>query len=302
MLLSSAMQIPRLLSVLCSALAVSASPFRRRDSLTQFAGVNIAGLDFGSDTNGACTQGSPQVAANAAAQMQHFASNDKLNLFRLPVCWQYLVNWELGGTLDCANFQVFNELMQECLATGAHCIIDIHNYARWDGGIVGQGGPSDDALANVWGQLAAMYKNNTSVVFGIMNEPHDVPDISRWAQTVQTSVTAIRNAGASSHMILLPGNVWTCAATFISSGSLGALQGVKNPDGSTTGLIFDVHQYLDNGGGKTTECQSDHINDAWSPLASALRQAGRQAMITETGGGNTDSCGKYVCSMLQFVK
>lgn len=28
-----------------------------------------------------------------------------------------------------------------------------------------------------------------------MNEPHDVPDINMWAQSVQAAVTAIRNAG-----------------------------------------------------------------------------------------------------------
>lgn len=28
-----------------------------------------------------------------------------------------------------------------------------------------------------------------------MNEPHDVPDIERWAQSAQAAVTAIRNAG-----------------------------------------------------------------------------------------------------------
>jgi hypothetical protein len=38
-----------------------------------------------------------------------------------------------------------------------------------------------------------------------MNEPHDIPDISIWAATVQTAVTAIQKAGATTQMILLPG-------------------------------------------------------------------------------------------------
>lgn len=28
-----------------------------------------------------------------------------------------------------------------------------------------------------------------------MNEPHDIPDINLWAESVQAAVTAIRNAG-----------------------------------------------------------------------------------------------------------
>jgi len=31
--------------------------------------------------------------------------------------------------------------------------------------------------------------------FRSMNEPHDVPDIVKWADTVQQAVTAIRKAG-----------------------------------------------------------------------------------------------------------
>lgn len=65
--------------------------------------------------------------------MQHFVSQDKLNIFRLPVGWQYLVNNKLGGTLDPTFFATYDRLMQACLKTGAKCILDIHNYARWYG-------------------------------------------------------------------------------------------------------------------------------------------------------------------------
>lgn len=37
-------------------------------------------------------------------------------------------------------------------------VLDLHNYARWNGGIVGQGGPTDAQLANVWEQLAKKYR------------------------------------------------------------------------------------------------------------------------------------------------
>lgn len=94
--------------------------------------------------------------------------------------------------------------MQSCLATASYCAIDIHNFARVSGQIIGQGGPSDEQFADLWAQLATYYKNHEKVVLGLMNEPHDV-DIGVWANTVQAAVTAIRNAGAVSQMILLPG-------------------------------------------------------------------------------------------------
>lgn len=41
--------------------------------------------------------------------------------------------------------------------------------------------------------------------FGIMNEPHDVPNIAGWVTSVQTVVNAIRAAGATNQYILIPG-------------------------------------------------------------------------------------------------
>ena len=37
-------------------------------------------------------------------------------------------------------------------------------------------------------------------------QPHDVPDINKWADSVQAVVTAIRKAGATQQIILIPGN------------------------------------------------------------------------------------------------
>jgi endoglucanase len=33
---------------------------------------------------------------NGAVKMQHFVNDDSFNMFRLPVGWQYLLNYKLG--------------------------------------------------------------------------------------------------------------------------------------------------------------------------------------------------------------
>ena len=48
-------------------------------------------------------------------------------------------------------------------------------------------------------QLATKYKSQAKILFGVMNEPHDL-DVPTWATTVQAAVTAIRQAGATSQM------------------------------------------------------------------------------------------------------
>jgi endoglucanase len=195
----------------------------------------------------------------------------------------------VGAAFDPTNFDKYDQLMQACLQTGAYCAIDIHNFARFDGQIIGQGGPTDAQFANLWTQLATKYSTISKVIFGLMNEPHDL-NVPTWANSVQTAVMAIRNAGASSQMILLPGTNFTSAGAFVSSGSGTALMGVTNPDGSNTGLIFDVHKYLDvDNSGTHTECTTDNIADAFQLVADFLRQNRRQAMVSETGAGSTAS-------------
>ncbi|KAI0084686.1 endoglucanase [Irpex rosettiformis] len=274
----------------------------------KFYGVNIAGFDFGCNTDGNCQASAAwppllkYYGHDGEGQMDHFVKDDGFNAFRLPVGWQFLANDVLGGPLVEANFQEYDDLVQACINSGAAgCIVDIHNYARWNGEIIGQGGPTNDQFAAIWGAIATKYAGNSKVIFGVMNEPHDVPDINAWAGSVQAAVTAIRQAGATSQLILLPGNNWTSAETFVSNGSADALNKVTNPDGTKTGLIFDVHKYLDSdNSGTHADCTTNNIDNAWQPLATWLRTNGRQALNTETGGGNTDSCAQFLCEQIAF--
>ena len=83
------------------------------------------------------------------------------------------------------------------------CVIDIHNYARWNKGIIGQGGPTNAQFVSLWTQLATKYKAEARVAFGVMNEPHEV-DIAKWGDTVQQVVAAIRGAGATTQLSNFP--------------------------------------------------------------------------------------------------
>jgi endoglucanase len=179
-------------------------------------------------------------------------------------------------------------------------MVDIHNFARWNGGIIGQGGPTDDQFVSLWTQLATKYKNSTKVVFELMNEPHDL-DITLWAATCQKVVTAIRNTGATSQMILLPGTNFDSAATLVSSGSAAALMAITNPDGSTTGLLLDVHKYLDeDNSGTHAACTTDNTA-AFQTVADFLRQSGRRALVTETGASSDSTCLTAFCAQNAFI-
>ncbi|KAH8202881.1 hypothetical protein TruAng_002934 [Truncatella angustata] len=265
----------------------------------QYLGVAIAGGDFGCQIDGTCPTSSVQFANDASDQMKHFVS-EGLNLLRIPTSWQFLVNNQLYGSLNDNSIAKYDQLIQTCLETGAYCMIDIHNFARWNGGIIGQGGPSDDQFVKLWTQLATKYVASEKVVFELMNEPHDL-DINIWTQTCQKVVTAIRNAGATTQMILLPGTNFDSAATLISSGSADSLLAITNPDGSTDGLILDIHKYLDeDNSGTHEECVTDNVG-AFAELAQFLRQNGRQGLISESGASSDASCFTNFCSQNTFI-
>jgi hypothetical protein len=68
--------------------------------------------------------------------------------FRLPFGWQYMVgNNQASTSLDPAFLGKYDTLVQSVLKSGGYAMLDLHNYARWNGGIVGQGGPSNDNVS-----------------------------------------------------------------------------------------------------------------------------------------------------------
>jgi endoglucanase len=180
-------------------------------------------------------------------------------------------------------------------------MIDIHNFARLDGAIIGQGGPTDKQFASLWAELATKYATEEKIVFELMNEPHDL-DVAVWARTCQSAVTAIRLAGAKTQMILLPGSNFDSAATLASSkGGAEELLAVTNPDGGTDGLLLDIHKYLDeDNSGTHAECVTDNV-DAFASVANFLRQNGRQGIVSETGASSDASCMKAFCSQNAFI-
>ncbi|PMD38430.1 glycoside hydrolase family 5 protein [Hyaloscypha variabilis F] len=272
------------------------------------AGINIAGCDFGMDNNASnhsyCPLGPAYYKPDGPGQMIHFATQDNFNVFRLPVGWQYITNNgnTATGTLDPTNSAAYDILVQQCLAAGSYCLIDIHNYARFNSLVIGQGGPTNAVFASLWASIATKYQTKNKVIFGLMNEPQGIPNITAWSDTVQAAVTAIRNAGATSQIILLPGNDFTSAESFVTDGSGPALAKVTNPDSTTTNLVFDVHKYLDSdGSGTSPDCVGNYISLAFEPLAQWLRCNGRMALLSETGGGSTSTCETYLCQAIVFL-
>lgn len=88
---------------------------------------------------------------------------------------------ELGGPINTTFLeQYYNVTVAAALASSptAHVIVDLvsesvlssssdfsenelqHNYARWNGEIISQGGPTNEQYGSIWYQLGQVYGNN----------------------------------------------------------------------------------------------------------------------------------------------
>ncbi|TWU76140.1 hypothetical protein ED733_000467 [Metarhizium rileyi] len=269
----------------------------------QDQGVAMAGIDFGCQINVSEKVQVPLASlggADSAGQMKHFVEDDGMNTFRLSMSWQFITARQVSGELDKINFGNFDKLVQACLDLGAYCMLDLHNFARYDDGIIGQGGPTDEVFAGLWKQLATYYAKSDRIIFGLMNEPHDL-DIKLWAKSCQAAVTAIRKAGATSQIILLPGTNFASAETFVSTGSADALAAITNPDGSTDKLVLDLHKYLDiNNSGTHSECTTNNV-EGFKTIAEWLRKNKRLGLVSETGASMDQSCMTRFCEQNKFI-
>jgi endoglucanase len=83
--------------------------------------------------------------------------------FRLPFGWQYMVGDNQASTsLDPTFLGKYDTLVQAVLKSGGYAMLDLHNYARWNGGIVGQGGPSNENVSLISRTMA----DGSLLVFG----------------------------------------------------------------------------------------------------------------------------------------
>ena len=58
-------------------------------------------------------------------------------------------NNQASTSLDPTFLSKYDTLVQGVLKSGGYALLDLHNYARWNGGIVGQGGPSNENVSRI---------------------------------------------------------------------------------------------------------------------------------------------------------
>ncbi|KAK6068382.1 cellulase [Seiridium cupressi] len=249
---------------------------------------------------------------NEAAVDVHVDQNH-VNLFRIAFLLERMCPpaTGLGATFNETHFDYYKEAVDYITVTkGAYAILDPHNYMRYNdpssqpysGSIIGN--TSDTTAATTeqfgqfWGELASRFADNERVIFGLMNEPHDMASSLVLANN-QAAIDGIRAANAS-NLIIMPGNSWTGGHSWTegTDPSSAVMNQFNDPLNNTA---IDIHEYLDyDFSGGHLECVSDPATNL-DALTAWLTENNLKAFITEFGGSNSTSCQEMLPDILNYM-
>jgi endoglucanase len=262
-------------------------------------GVNLSCAEFG-NTNLPGVYGTDYTYPTTT-EVDYFMGK-RMNVFRLPFRWERLQR-TLNASFDAAEQGRIDQFVNYATGRGAYVVLDPHNFGRYSNQIIGAG-VANSAFADFWRRLADLYRGNSRVIFGLMNEPHDLnssltADINQWLAAANAAIQAIRGTGAS-NLIMVPGSNWTGAHSWVSSGNAQIMLGVNDP---ANNYAYEVHQYLDSDySGTHTTCVSTTVGStALAAITNWLGQNGRRAFLGEFGGSTNQTCLAAIGDLLGYI-
>ncbi|WP_269522241.1 glycoside hydrolase family 5 protein [Coraliomargarita parva] len=218
------------------------------DGFNQMFGVNLAGAEFGGY---AFWQTDP-------AEWNYYNTKG-LNLIRIPFTWERIQS-SLYGAVDFTNLDA---VVAMASARGMKVVLDMHNYARYNGDLIGSTNVPNAAFEDVWRQIADHYKNESAIYgYGIMNEPHDTGGL--WPAAAQSGTDGIREVDTS-NWIIVGGDNWSSASAWRTS---NADLDVYDPSGK---VMYEAHVYFDSSWPSGDGVYGSYDSENPSPLRGLAR-------------------------------
>ena len=259
-------------------------------------GVSLSGAELNANALPG-KQGTDYVYPDA--QTMHYFASRGANCIRLPVLWERLQP-ALGGDLSTAELAYLDKAISDAQANGERVIVDIHDYGRWRGRVVGSNVPAS-AFSSFWSDLSRhinLLPNGGSVIFGLMNEPHDIGAL-QWHKAEQDAMDAIRENG-SRNLVLASGADWDGAHSVVSDGNASLLQTLTDRTGN---FAIELHQYLDgDSSGTSADCVTPADAQArLRPATAWLRANHLHGFLGEFAASSTPACLASLDAMLTLL-
>ncbi|NYF23159.1 endoglucanase [Xanthomonas sp. JAI131] len=284
-------------AALCLLLATSTCTALAQDG-AHYAGLNLAGAEFNSAKK-------PGVVFKDYLYPRDsdyaYVAAQGMNIVRLPFLWERLQP-TANGELDATQLGYLQTAVSRAKSHNLRVILDLHNYAKYDGARIGSDGTPASVLADLWRRLAIVFGNDDAVIFGLMNEPNGISS-GDWTAAAQLAIDAIRGAGAY-NLIMVPGTAYTGAhswnSTWYGVSNAASLVSIEDP---VENLVFEVHQYLDQDySGTSADCVSASIgSEKLQAFTQWLRANGYKGFLGEFGASSNATCMAALDDMLGYV-
>lgn len=179
-------------------------------------------------------------------------------LIRMPFLWERLQP-ALNGEFDASYLAAMKRSVALIRERKMQVVLDLHNYGKYRGQLIGSESVPVAGFADVWRRLAAEFKGDAAVCgYGLMNEPACKP----WAEFVQAAIDAIRVVDSKTAIYVANDYpAWSASPQSIKKyggeagkrGDFATWAAERMPIGDpkmlkdpATNLIFEVHIYFDH--------------------------------------------------------
>ena len=200
-------------------------------------GVNLSGAGFGSSVLPG--KHGTNYLYPAESYYQKYAELG-LNLVRLPFLWER-IQPQLDTELNAVELARLVQSLDFAHKHGVTVILDMHNYYRYYGKLIGTAEVPIASFASVWQRLAQQVGEHPALSgYGLMNEPHNTNGL--WPEAALAASQAIREIDQN-RWIYVAGDRYSSAWHWPKSNTrLIDDPWMRDPNNR---LVFEAHMYLD---------------------------------------------------------
>ncbi|WP_310122277.1 glycoside hydrolase family 5 protein [Pseudomonas oryzihabitans] len=213
-------------------------------------------------------------------------SQKGVRFIRFPILWERLQP-KLFGEFDETYAKLIDITFSYAAKHDVKIILDLHNYARYRGSVIGTGAVPYSSYQDVITKIARRWSSQSALyAYDIMNEPHDTT--AYWPTAAQYGINGIRSVDTT-RPIMIEGNGWAEATRWPQWND--SLLNLKDPANS---LIFEAHTYFDeNAGGSYSNTDVSRLSANYGvervrPFVEWLKKNGKQGYIGEFGVPDDD--------------
>ncbi|WP_313309095.1 cellulase family glycosylhydrolase [Stutzerimonas nitrititolerans] len=213
------------------------APVAGGDSGIRLVGVNLSAAGFG-----------PQVVPGTYGKHYFYPdesyykkyADNGLDLVRLPFLWER-IQPKLNTNLDSAELARLLQSLDLAQKHGVKVILDMHNYYRYYGKLIGTKEVPIESFASVWKQIVQKVVNHPAVLgYGLMNEPYVTNGL--WPQAAEAAAKAIRTLDRE-RWIYVAGDRYSSAFHWPKyNPTLVNSPWMRDPKNN---LVYEAHMYLD---------------------------------------------------------